>query len=95
MFKKTSRAAAWVAPTTELAAPPALVPDQRSEARGRVLWALRPLVIRSGTCVAGRRRRVTYANFKAGGSRFRRCCRIMPRDTIRVVAARFRHTDKV
>lgn len=52
MFKKTSRAAAWVAPTTELAAPPAPVPGQRSEARGGALWALLPLLIRSGTCVA-------------------------------------------
>ena len=52
MFKKISRVAAWVAPTTEPAALVALVPGQRGEAGDRVLWAQRPLAVRSGTCVA-------------------------------------------
>lgn len=52
MFKKISRVAAWVAPTTEAAALAAQIPGQRGEAGVRVLWAQRPLAVRSGTCVA-------------------------------------------
>jgi len=52
MFNRTTRAAAWVASTTEPIARPEPVPSQRSGVGDRVLWALRPLAVRSGTCVA-------------------------------------------